>query len=47
MEDENLKLVLNSSLDDFLIIYSTTELTDILIDNLSYKDVCNIINKIN
>ena len=47
MEDKDLKLVLDSSLEEFLIVYSTTELAEILINNLNYKDVCTIINKIN
>lgn len=47
MEVEDLKFILESSLDEFLIIYSTTELADILINNLNYKDVCSILNKIN
>ena len=47
MEVEDLKFILESSLDEFLITYSTTELADILINNLNYKDVCSILNKIN
>lgn len=47
MKGEDLKFILESSLDEFLITYSTTELADILIKNLNYKDVCAILNKIN
>lgn len=47
MKDENLKFVLDSSLDEFIKNNSTTELAEILINNINYKDLCNLINKIN
>lgn len=44
---EELKDILASSLDEFMIIYSVNELAEILIDNVNYKELCAVINKIN
>lgn len=42
---EELKIVLMSSLEEFLKIYSVVELSEILINEVSYKELCNLINK--
>lgn len=47
MEEINdVKFILETSLDGFIAEYGTKELTNILINNLTYNDLCNVINKI-